>query len=94
MNVNTILDWEKNHTDPEVKYYPKIMEFLSYCPIQYAYNFGQKLMLHRTYRGYSHRSLGKVLNIDPATICRWDTTDQMPYKKHRVILEEFFNSDH
>ena len=81
-------------TEPGVKYYPKIMDFLGYCPIHYSKNFGEKLILHRMYRGYSHRSLGKALNIDPATICRWETSNRMPYKKHRNKLEEFFNSDH
>ena len=67
------------------------MEFLGYCPIHYAENFGELLLLHRTHRGLSHRNLGKILNVDPAAISRWESKGRYPYKKWENLLKKYFN---
>lgn len=77
-------------TEPEVQHYPKIMEFLSYCPVHYSKSFGELLFLHRTHRGLSHRKLGRILQVDPGTISRWETHNRTPFKKHQDRINIFF----
>ena len=93
VNENTILDWEKKHTDPEVKYYPKIMDFMGCCPIHYAKSFGDLLLLYRTHKGLSHRQLAKKLKVDPGTISRWESGVRNPYKKHQNRINKFFGTE-
>lgn len=91
---NTILNWEKNYTDPEVKYYPKIMEFFKYCPIHFAQNFGELLLLHRTHRGLSLRALAEFLQVDPGSISRWETGGREPWRKWKNRIIKFFDMQH
>jgi DNA-binding transcriptional regulator YiaG len=92
-SVESINHWETNTRKPEVRYYPRIMEFLGYCPIQYAKNFSELLILHRTHLGLSHRTLGKILNTDPGTISRWESGERNPYKKHQDRINNFFGTE-
>ena len=86
----TILNWEKNKTEPGARYYPKIVEFLGYCPIRYAHSFGELLRFHRTHKGLSHRKLGKILGFDPASVSRWESSERKPYRKWKNRLMSFF----
>ena len=56
----SINHWEMKTTETVVKYYPKIMGVLGFCPVHYIKSFGELLFLHRTHRGgLSHRKLEK-----------------------------------
>jgi len=89
VSEESINHWETKTTEPEVQHYPKIMEFLSYCPVHYINSFGELLFLHRTHRGLSHRKLGKILNADPATLSRWESGGRNPNKKHQDRINSF-----
>jgi DNA-binding transcriptional regulator YiaG len=93
-SAESINHWETKTRKPEVKFYPKIMEFLGYCPVHYFKSFGQLLFLHRTHRGLSHRGLGKRLQIDPATLSRWESDIRLPRKMHQQDIDNFFHSGH
>ena len=80
-------------TEPVVKYYPKIMEFLGYCPVRYANTFGDLLLLYRTHRGLSLKQLAKKLEVDSGTISRWESDDRNPYKKHQDRINNFFGTE-
>ena len=55
VSLETIINWEKNRTEPPVHYWPRIMSFLGYCPYQRAETFGDRLWLHRMHQGLTHR---------------------------------------
>jgi transcriptional regulator with XRE-family HTH domain len=76
----TLANWEKGATHPAVRCYPAIMDFLGYCPFQQTLTFGDRLRLHRTHRGLSHRDLARLAGVDPASISRWETGDRRPWK--------------
>ena len=85
----SINHWEMNTTEPEIKFYPKIMEFLGYCPIHYAQNVGEILKLHRTHRGLTLEEFAKILQVDPGAFSQWETTGRIPFKKHRKKVENY-----
>ena len=87
----TFANWEKGATQPMVWYYPAIMEFLGYCPYQQALTFGDRLRLHRTHRGLSHRVLARQIGIDPASISRWESGDRVPWERLLIRIRTVFD---
>jgi DNA-binding transcriptional regulator YiaG len=85
----TLGNWEKGATEPMVWYYPMIMDFLGYCPYQRAVTLGERIRLHRTHRGLSHRLLAREFGVDPATISRWEKADREPKGRILQRLKEF-----
>ena len=70
------------------------MNFLGYCLAHYCKSFGELLTLHRTHRGLSLRDLGAILNVDPATLSRWESGIRLPREKHKKNIKMFFEGDH
>jgi DNA-binding transcriptional regulator YiaG len=93
MDSFTLGNWEKGATEPMVQYYPAIMDFLGYCPCQRAVTLGDRIRLHRTYRGLSHRGLAGEISVDPGSISRWETGERQPRKQIVWRLKQFFGID-
>ncbi len=85
----TLINWERGQTEPPVKYWPRIMDFLGYCPYQRARTLGDHLRLHRTHRGLSHRELAKLIRVDAGSLSRWETGERRPTRVSKVVLEKF-----
>jgi len=64
VSVFSLLNWELNKREPEIRFYPRIMVFLGYCPVHYPKTFGERLRLLRTHRGLSISELATILRID------------------------------
>ena len=71
--------WETKKTEPEPQYYPKIMEFLGYCPVQYPMSFGDHIRIHRMHRGYSMTKLAQKFGVDPTTVSNWEKDTCEPH---------------
>ena len=65
--------------ESDVKSYPKITEFLGYCPVHYARMLGDLFLHYRIHRGLSNRQLAKKSAVDPGIISRWKSGDSKPY---------------
>ncbi len=89
VSEETINHWETGKTEPEVKHWPKITEFLRYCPYSEAKTFGDLLFLYRTHRGLSHRELAKIIGCDPGSLSRWETGERKPWSKWKKRLAEY-----
>lgn len=68
--TSTVINWEKNRCEPELKFYPAIMEFLGYCPIQHPKTLCEKLNLYRIHQGLSFRKLAQKMGVDPGALSR------------------------
>ncbi len=88
----TVWNWENNRNEPEIKYYPSIMNFLEYCPYVIPKTWGEKLKLFRTHRGLTFRQLAKLTEIDPGSLQRWEKSDKPPWKRLVNQVEKFFYS--
>jgi len=68
----TVWHWENHRTDPEIGMYPRIANFLEYCPYHYSRSFGELLCLHRAYRGLSKEKMARCLGVHPETVSYWE----------------------
>ncbi|MCU7847672.1 MAG: transcriptional regulator [Candidatus Thiodiazotropha sp. (ex Lucinoma kastoroae)] len=90
INPWTLRNWEHNRTEPSVRYYPAIMNFLGYCPYQRGDTLGKKIMLHRAHQGLSQRQLAEQLKVDPGSVSRWETGVRCPIKGANLkLLDDF-----
>ena len=88
VSVFTLLNWELNKREPEIRCYPRIMAFLGYCPVQYPRTFGERVRLLRTHRGLSLSELADILQIDPGTLGNWERDARNPARGSSDYLEE------
>ncbi|MBA2593954.1 MAG: helix-turn-helix transcriptional regulator [Gammaproteobacteria bacterium] len=85
----TLSVWETGKRTPPVPYWPAIMEFLGYCPYEEARSLGDRLRLHRMHRGFSHRALARLLNVDHGSLSRWETGERRPDRRSRAVIKWF-----
>jgi len=83
----TICHWEREQTENiPVSMYPKIVEFLNYCPIEKISHEGEKLALFRKYSGRTQKQLAKELNCDERYITSWENGQYLiPYEKGELL---------
>ncbi|BAS68390.1 transcriptional regulator [Bathymodiolus septemdierum thioautotrophic gill symbiont] len=74
----TIVNWEKNSTKSiPAKYYPKIMEFLNYCPLEkIPTTITEKIKLHRIHRGLNQKKFTQLLKVDPTAVKFWESEER------------------
>ena len=92
----TIVNWEKNSTkNIPAKYYPKIMEFLNYCPLTKTKNtpktLGQKIKLHRLHQGLNQKQFAQLLKVDSTTVKFWESGERKPSEKMIRKLKEIID---
>jgi DNA-binding transcriptional regulator YiaG len=90
LNVSTecITYWENNRSEPQVMYYPRIIEFLKYLPFEFdTSTLSGRLKEYRYTTGLSQKNLAKVLKIDPSTIALWESVELVPHKEKLKNLE-------
>ena len=86
VDAKSILHWETNQKPPSVRFYPAIMNFLGYCPIERAETLGERIRLHRTYLGLSKKGMAKRLGVDESTVTSWELGWRSPLRHRRSRL--------
>lgn len=84
--------WENGNTTPQIKYSPKIIEFLGFNPYVVAgKSLGARVKNYRLLHGLSHKKLGAILGMDGGTISRWETGVFIPDSKTQTRLEKLLS---
>ena len=65
-----IHNWERGHAEPQVRYYPALVEFLGYNPLPEPRTLGQAVRRQRMSRGWSIARLAREAGVNPATVSR------------------------
>lgn len=91
VSVSAFRSWEKYGKQPQIKYYPKIMQFLGYCPVQYPMTAGQKLKLFREHLGLSYRQVDNLLELSKGCTYRAESNNCL-YSDSAERLHEFYSS--
>jgi len=91
-SVSAYRAWEHNRSNPSIKYYPKIMEFLGYCPIQYAHDIGQRLKLFREHQGLPFHEVDKILGLSKGSTYGIEALKNLISKKLILIMIEFYKN--
>jgi transcriptional regulator with XRE-family HTH domain len=69
----TITNWEKWRSEPELRFIPKIIEFLGYRPDgTKPVSLGETIRHYRQMRGISQKELARELGIDPSTLAKYE----------------------
>jgi transcriptional regulator with XRE-family HTH domain len=84
--TDTVYNWERNRTNPEIRFIPQIVQFLGCDPTNSpAASSAGKIKKYRTERGLSQERLARQLGIDPLTVRRLEYTRG---KTSRRILDK------
>lgn len=91
VDETTVYNWERNGTEPRLKYIPKVIEFLGYIPgIFKRKTIGERILVYRYLRGITQRALAGELDVDPSTLGRWERNERRPSDKLFEKLSSFF----
>ena len=93
VSQDAVFNWESHRAIPDVQCIPQIINFLGYCPWKPFDSFGEKLTLWRETLGLSRKHLAIKLNLDKATLLRWETNQRRPSQKYQELLRTFFDKE-
>jgi DNA-binding XRE family transcriptional regulator len=82
VNEWTYSNWEKDQTTTEIRYMPRLIEWLGYDPNPPPKNSSEWLMAVRRNLGLSRKRLAKLLGADESTVRQWEERTGPP--AHRV----------
>lgn len=77
---STIWLWEKGKAYPSVKYMPRIIRFLGYCPLPKPQSIADRLRVARSSVGMSQREFDRLLGVDPSSIQNWEAGTRQPLR--------------
>ena len=78
---DTITNWELARTEPGIRCYPAIIEFLGYVPFSPGESFPERLKAYRMLKGSSQRQLAQELGVDPTSVMKWESGKSLPRQK-------------
>ena len=90
IDSRTVFNWENGITQPSVRFYPAIMQFLGYCPVRYPKTIGELIRLHRIHRGLSISELANILGVDPTAVGNWERDVKSPMRQSSAYVERIF----
>lgn len=92
VSEDTFRFWENGSTYPRIKYFPKIIEFLGYVPIEVdTSSLSGKITLYRHMHGLTYREFGKLLGVDGSTIRSWEKEEFMTSKATFQRVDEWLS---
>lgn len=83
----TICNWELGLTEPEVRFIPRIIEFLGYNSLPKAQTLPEQIIRYRKTLGLSQTQLARRLGVDPGTVARWEVGSRRLKGKHLEIIQ-------
>lgn len=83
----SIVNWEKNHTQPRIKHMGAVVKFLGYNPFEKGATMAQRLVNHRKSLGITQGDFAEQLGVDPSTLARWERGEREPTGKFLKVVE-------
>jgi transcriptional regulator with XRE-family HTH domain len=91
VDATTIYHWEKQGTQPEIRFIALIIEFLGYNPFRQPKSFTERIKTYRLKLGLSQRKMAEELGIDPSTLGGWESGQQKPTKNLLNLIDSIVN---
>jgi transcriptional regulator with XRE-family HTH domain len=90
VSVQTLLNWERNHTRVQTRFMPKVVAFLGYDPRQGSGQLGDRIRALRERQGLSQVALAAKLGLNASTVVAWERGRvRLAFPKVRKRFEEF-----
>jgi transcriptional regulator with XRE-family HTH domain len=70
VDPESLRNWEIGRTEPAIRFYPALLDFLGYSPLPEGQTRGQRILRMRVTRGWSRKALADIAGIDEATVGR------------------------
>jgi site-specific DNA recombinase len=78
LDHETLATWEKDRCQPSMRHWPGIINFLGFDPTPEPKTVGEHLRAYRRRHGISRKALAAELEVDEATLWRWEEGRRMP----------------
>ena len=89
----TVNNWENNRRSPQLRFVPRIIEFLGYIPYDAQPEaLGKRIVLWRRTLGLTQRELACRLGVAPSTLGRWERDKGKPSRGLFERLDAFLAS--
>ena len=93
VSVQTLLNWERNHTRVQTRFMPRVVAFLGYDPRQESGQLGDRIRARREGLGLSQVALAARLGLNASTVVAWERGRiRLAFPKVRKRFEEFLAS--
>jgi DNA-binding XRE family transcriptional regulator len=89
VSAATVLNWEKDQTEPPVMYWPAIIAFLGYDPLSTGTSLQDRMLAFRRYHGLSIKQAARGAGVDPDSWAQWERTGHVARARQLVALEMF-----
>jgi len=86
VNPWTVLNWEKDHTEPPIESMPAIIRFLDYDPFLEPKNIPERLLAKRRAMGWSIKGAARQLGVHEGTWGEWEQGGVILYRTHRLLV--------
>lgn len=92
VDESTIVNWELNRGQPEIRYIPMIIEFIGYCPYIPTRSLTRRLEAVRWALGLTRRQLAAMLHTDVSTLDSWARGAHAPTARSQSRIQSFLDS--
>lgn len=92
--VETLINWEKDKTDPPIPFVPAILHFLGYDPFPPPCTLGERMLAKRRTMGWTIKKAAARIGVDESTWGEWERTGCVRWERHRLLLEVFLQDHH
>lgn len=82
----TIRQWENNTYKPLIRFYPKIIKFLTFVPLPKPISFREKLRFCRHVLGMTQKQFAQLVNYSSDTVSSWETNEYEPTEYSLKLL--------
>jgi len=88
-DVCNIRNWEANRGQISLRFHPRIIEFIGYCPYDASLSLNLRLKERRENFGLSIKELSTLPGVDPCTIAYWERGEHQPLPKYIKVIKSF-----
>jgi hypothetical protein len=85
-------NWELGHTEPEIHYIPRIINFIGYCPYVPTANLVERLEAVMWALGLTRGELSGLVRTDESNFTKWLARMHCPSKKSLELIKAFLDS--
>lgn len=93
VSTDCITYWENNRSNPQIKFFPKIIDFLGYNPLDFDESTLSGKIKAYWYRTRTTSSMfANLFKVDQSTVTEWESGKCLPASKHLIELEALLDN--